>query len=676
MKPLRGTFKHLPGISEASEERLWQQGVHDWAQVADRTSSQLELFEGQVFTLEEGVRDSERAFLNGDVNYFAARLPRPDWIRIAAAFPERCLFLDIETTGLSSFYDVVTLVGWSYRGQYRAMVDPSSMTDLVTALECEPLLVTFNGSRFDLPFLTAHFGTDFSHCPHLDLVYPARRVGLKGGQKRIEQTLGLQRPGLTTGIDGAKAVELWFDYKEGDLQALERLIRYNHADIEGMKEILEHVIARSIHSSGSGHQHFARSEVQITRDRRSTRKIIVSPFSGAVGPRVVFEHLHANAKLVSAPIVGIDLTGSEARKTGWACVEGRSVSCSLISTDEELLQRTVDAKPFLVSIDSPLSLPKGRTSAFDDDPARNQYGITRYAERLLRRRGINVYPALIPSMQKLTERGSRLATRLRQLGVPVVESYPGAAQDILGIPRKGTSLHHLKRGLERFGYDLDLHSLSHDELDAVTSALVAQFLVGGHFELLGTAEEDFLVVPTIDPNSRFMDTHAVVALSGRPAVGKTAVGKELLKHGFVYCRFSEVLADALGGAPTRDELAKFGAEVFERRGGQRWLQNSLAERVAGAERIVIDGLRHPEDHAFLSETWPGKCLHVHLCAERELRAQRYMSREKCSRESFDAAEQHGIERNAAVLHELAGKVIENNSLLRKACNQILSELEK
>ena len=61
----------------------------------------------------------------------------------------------------------------------------------------------------------------------------------------------------------------------------------------------------------------------------------------------------------------------------------------------------------------------------------------RECERELKRRGVNVYPCLIPSMQKLTARGIRLARSLRERGIPVIESYPGAAQDIMRIPRKG-----------------------------------------------------------------------------------------------------------------------------------------------------------------------------------------------------------------------------------------------
>ena len=49
-------------------------------------------------------------------------------------------------------------------------------------------------------------------------------------------------------------------------------------------------------------------------------------------------------------------------------------------------------------------------------------------------------------------------------------------------------------------------------------------------------------------------------------------------------------------------MQAFGEEVFNSRFGQRRLQNNLAQRVDSAERIVVDGLRHPEDWAFLRET--------------------------------------------------------------------------
>ncbi len=99
-----------------------------------------------------------------------------------------------------------------------------------------------------------------------------------------------------------------------------------------------------------------------------------------------------------------------------------------MNTDEEIVQRTIEAKPDIVSIDSPLCRPAGRIAATDDDPGREEFGIMRECERELKRRGINAYPCLIGSMQNLTARGMRLAATLRGLGHPVIESYPGAAR--------------------------------------------------------------------------------------------------------------------------------------------------------------------------------------------------------------------------------------------------------
>ena len=187
---------------------------------------------------------SEEALANRDIAYFAGRLPKREYYRIASTFPEHCVFLDIETTGLSTYYDKITVVGWSLGDKYTALIEPRSIEKLEFDIRENPLVVTFNGTLFDLPFLTKCFNTDWSRIPHIDLRYLTRRVGLKGGQKKIEAEIGLDRDSGLEDIDGAAAVALWFDYKEGELNALRQLVRYNHADIEGMKLLLEEAVQR------------------------------------------------------------------------------------------------------------------------------------------------------------------------------------------------------------------------------------------------------------------------------------------------------------------------------------------------------------------------------------------------------------------------------------------------
>ena len=674
---LRRTFQHLPGISAAREAKLRSEGLDDWGDLLAREPSQLELFGRRGSALRFGVDESEEALSNGDVSFFKRKLPKREFYRIAASFPDRCVFLDIESTGLSKHYDEVTLVGWSVGSGYEVLVDPKGTGELESDLQANGIVVTFNGTLFDLPFLTSRFQTDWSQAMHVDLRYLAKRVGLTGGQKKIEDMIGFAREGGVQGVTGAEAVGLWFDYKEGDLGALRKLIRYNHADIEGMKFLFERVVQRLEEEKEKEKENarsvtlFKRSRVRFTERnaRRIGDGIRVCRYCGPVGPRMVLSDLCERVpRLSGTTLIGIDLTGSQKRKSGWAAVTGGEVTTELIATDAELMEKTLAARPFLVSIDSPLSLPAGRRTEFDDDPGRDQYGIVREAERQLRKRGINVYPALLPSMQRLTRRGVQIAALLRKSGVPVIESYPGAAQDILGIPRKKTSLKHLFEGLRRFGYQFltGEPSVSHDELDAATSALVGQFMLAGYWEALGSAEEDYLIVPTVErmPGSQRADV--VIGVSGPIAAGKTSAARVLERAGFRYCRFSEVLeeeARALGKASDRNTLQALGEKAFSSRFGQRRLQNKLAKTVEGARRIVVDGLRHPEDSAFLRERWGFAALHVHIGAGVDLRERRYRARPGRTEIAFGRASAHAVEQNVSVLECLADYRVVNDGTL-------------
>ena len=250
----------------------------------------------------------------------------------------------------------------------------------------------------------------------------------------------------------------------------------------------------------------------------------------------------------------------------------------------------------------------------------------------------------------------------------MIESYPGAAQDILGIPRKKTSLKHLMDGLRRFGYEslTEESNVSHDELDAATSALVGQFMLAGYWEALGSPEEDYLIVPTVDRRSSDGRPKMVLGLSGPMAAGKTTAARFLEGAGFRYCRFSEILEEELrasGTAVNRSTLQSLGEEAFNSRFGQRRVQNKLAKRVEGAERIVVDGLRQPEDWAFLRERWGFAAVHVHIRASAELRGKRYAERSGGSSSSFRQASAHAVEQNVPVLERLAKRTIVNNGLV-------------
>jgi len=234
---LRSTFLHLKGVGGKTERLLWQKGLTTWEAYAAAKSEQKALFGAASF--DAGLSESMAAYARGDMEFFARTLPPAEYYRAALEFPRDTLFLDIETTGLSVYYDSVTIVGWSMGGRYGVYINGRDDRPLREALAAAKVLVTFNGVLFDLKFLRVHF-KDLATPPlHLDLRFFAKRVGLSGGQKAVEKAIGLARKTEIADMRGEAAPALWRKYKWGDLEAMRRLIEYNHADVEGMKWILD-----------------------------------------------------------------------------------------------------------------------------------------------------------------------------------------------------------------------------------------------------------------------------------------------------------------------------------------------------------------------------------------------------------------------------------------------------
>lgn len=197
----------------------------------------------------------------------------------------------------------------------------------------------------------------------------------------------------------------------------------------------------------------------------------------------------------SASVVGIDLTGSEKKASGWAVLQDGRVQTRRIKSNAELVASTIAAQPAVIALDSPLSLPKGRISVYDDDPGRYIFGISRLCERQMLKRGMRSYPTLIRSMQQLTLRGMLLAQEFRAQGFEVIECFPGGTQDILELPRKQKGLADLVQGLMDLGIQGDYLYASHDEIDALTAALAGCFYLAGQYEALGDEEEGLLILP-------------------------------------------------------------------------------------------------------------------------------------------------------------------------------------
>ncbi len=137
----------------------------------------------------------------------------------------------------------MTTVSLHQGGETTTFVNGRDLTSdrLAAELSDASLLVTFNGARFDVPFLETCYDLEVG-VPHLDLMYACKKVGLDGGLKSIERDLGIERD--MPDISGRDAVRLWHEYERGDDAALETLVTYNRADTKNMQPLLETVTDR------------------------------------------------------------------------------------------------------------------------------------------------------------------------------------------------------------------------------------------------------------------------------------------------------------------------------------------------------------------------------------------------------------------------------------------------
>jgi len=210
----------------------------------ERSAELGELPESLGARLRTAVQESEVALAERRVDYFARRLPPSEHWRLYPTFRQETAFLDIETTGLSPYEGIVTVVSIHGGGHTRTFIADEDLEELPAYLRRFRLLSTFNGRLFDVPFLESRFPGMVVPSVHIDLRFLLYRLGYSGGLKRIEQTLALGDRSGVEGIHGLDAVRLWEAHRRGDAGSLARLVKYNRADTVNLEPLLEFAVAR------------------------------------------------------------------------------------------------------------------------------------------------------------------------------------------------------------------------------------------------------------------------------------------------------------------------------------------------------------------------------------------------------------------------------------------------
>lgn len=525
---LRNTFLFIPGIGKKTEEKIWKKNILTWNDL-EKSLNLVGINGRKRRIIKNYLEYAREALEKKDIKFFSENLPEDEHWRLYKEFHDKTLFLDIESTGLSQYYDTITIIGTSNGKKYDIFIKDINLDEITNYIENYDIIVTFNGKIFDIPFIKNEL-SNFKNPPvHIDLRYFLKKLGYSGPLKKIEDEIGLGREKNIKDMDGKDAAILWNRFLNNDDSSFKDLITYNIYDVMNLKNLMEFLyqkkLEKEILSKINNNQKKLKSTSIKPKIKYSHPEIeAVSPnvkiqkINGKFMVNIDNKTIHVDKNRIKRPTiniegliqrikdrrynpvsVGIDLTGSEEKASGFCILHGKYAYFDLLDTNEKLIHKTTKAEPSVISIDSPLSIPKNRCCPEDSCKCR-KYGITRECERILKRRGINVYPCLIKSMQKLTMRGIKLTEIFEGNDYEVIESYPGAAQDILRFPRKRINLEELEKNLVDIGIQCvtDREKITHDEIDALTSALVGYFYLAGEFEAVGNVEEGYLIIPDLN----------------------------------------------------------------------------------------------------------------------------------------------------------------------------------
>jgi len=242
---LEHTFIHLPDIGPVRERALWEDGVKTWDDFIKKYSAS----DSHRYYCKM-LASSKYALKLSDADHFASVLPSSETWR---AFPhfEDVAYVDIETTGLSATSNDLTVVGLYDGEKVHSYIAGKNLDDFRKHIRKFDMVVTFNGSQFDLPFLRKNMRGLWLPKLHVDLRFTLASLDIAGGLKRIEERFGFEREDDLKGLNGYDAVKLWQKYiRRNDTHALDKLVRYNAADISNLEHLMEWAYAEKRKRTG------------------------------------------------------------------------------------------------------------------------------------------------------------------------------------------------------------------------------------------------------------------------------------------------------------------------------------------------------------------------------------------------------------------------------------------
>ncbi len=232
---LKHTFMHIQGIGLKTERKIWQSGIMTWDDFLNKKDIVFSIKRDAM--ISEEIERSHRSL--NQISFFSQRLPNSQQWRLFDEYRSQTVYLDIETALDEFDQNEITVIGIYDGYRVKSFVNGINLDQFEIEIAAYDLMVTFNGSGFDIPYIRKTFPCISLPPSHIDLMFLMKSLGHRGGLKKIEKTFDLKRSPEIDGLNGYDAVKLWQAYLNGHDLALDRLLEYNAADIMNLKPLME-----------------------------------------------------------------------------------------------------------------------------------------------------------------------------------------------------------------------------------------------------------------------------------------------------------------------------------------------------------------------------------------------------------------------------------------------------
>ena len=230
------TFRIFPSVGIKTEAKLRAAHIHTWQDILSKPQP-LTISRTIWERMQRLIPQFQEACQTGDIIALKKYIPQKYHWQLIPQFLGQIAYLDIETTGLTYPSSHITTIA-VYDGQnIYDFIRYQNLQEFPAFIAQFPAIATFYGKGFDVPFIQSELKITLPQI-HFDLCFLLRRLGLRGGLKKIEKKVGLHRK-ETDGVDGYTAVKLWRRFrKTHDQRYLDTLLAYNNDDVINLEFLL------------------------------------------------------------------------------------------------------------------------------------------------------------------------------------------------------------------------------------------------------------------------------------------------------------------------------------------------------------------------------------------------------------------------------------------------------